>query len=150
MKFLLLFSILLSYTNIYYTSTSLDLKTIKQEENQSLFFKNLKEGDQLSITYQSYGCFNQHSETLEFKYLDKTLTATLLSNDIKKSTIIKPTEIDYLIEFETQLININNTKRGCTTVNSFTFKLNNDKSIVRKDDTCNWNGYKVLKEKFFK
>lgn len=74
----------------------------------------------------------------------------LKTHDNKKTAEIKLSEIKYLIDFEYQLIKINAASTGCTTVNSFTFKLNNEKSINRKDDTCSWNGYKELKEKYFK
>lgn len=145
MKLLLFLSVLsISITN------RLNSKTTTIKENQYSFFENLKEGDYLIINYQSSGCFHQHSETLEFEYKNGKLIGHLKTDDNKKTAEIKLSEIKYLIDFEYQLIKINAASTGCTTVNSFTFKLNNEKSINRKDDTCSWNGYKELKEKYFK
>ncbi len=108
-----------------------------QENLAKSLIGNLKENENIKLSYKSQGCFHQEKDCViiykKNNYFEIERNGLL--------TKLNDNEVDNLIKMECELNNIK--EGGCTTADIYTFyKSNLKKEFI--DDTCKWNGWENL------
>ena len=103
-----------------------------------LLLDELKNGENLSINYESKGCFGAYS-------IDE-ITISKSKNKINAEYkgikyVLTNTQIQLLKEFEIELRS--NHRDGCTTLDSYTI-FNEREAYTMTDGSCQWRGFSNL------
>ncbi len=121
-----------------------------QENNEMTFIESLKPNDTLSFEIILNSSTQYKNEKIIFFHENEILKAELyIENKLMKKIIINSAFREYIMVFEKKLKQINKVNGGCTGSELFIVILNNEKGYSSHDNTCEWNGYHKLKEKFF-
>ena len=119
---------------------------------QTVFSKNLKKGDELSLSYVTTGCFHYASEKMVFKSTDEGVFGYYYKGkEAVKFVELTAAQLKVLINFEEKLRRLEMKLGGCTTNDSYSFTLNNDTVNTFRfvEDTCSWDsGFSELKAFF--
>lgn len=108
---------------------------------ETIFAKELKLNDKLSITYSSTGCFHSERKQLVFQKTPNGFSGSLFAdNQLQKKITLAEDAIQELINFEEKLRLKGSSLGGCTTSTTYTVMLNENKEQAFRfiDSSCSW------------
>jgi len=127
----------------------------------------LKDHEQLSIVYNTIGCFHHARYKLVVTRIDKNWEAEIYESQddllgysghfyymfddgylFLKRKVLTPGDLKTFRQFETELRKIDQSFSFCTTMDHYEVKSNYYNARVR-DGNCNWNGFWSLKKSWF-
>ncbi len=127
-----------------YRDLEMNLCIDKLQENtkKKMFFESMQTGDTISINFRFTGCYAKGSESITIIKREKYYS--LIHN--RKKRKLKPSEINYLLDYENELKHLKETNIIST--------LNAENEIIYKSEkyyylepSIYWLGYNSLKRK---
>ena len=127
-------------------------------QSKNISIDSLEIGQKYYINVESKGCFHHSELQLTFSKKPEGYFETFemkgFIEDKKVKTKFKRTQLtksklDSLRKFERELIIVSSQRRDCTTVDTYSLSISNDKNVHTVDD-CDWPGIGKLIGVLFK
>ncbi len=134
-------TIFINQSKVYNVLIYPDYCDYKKNLNKS-FIGKLKSGESMNIKFESRGCFNTDKDSIAIKKINEKYFLKIDRKDIE----LKNEDIDFLRKMEAELYELPNDI-GCTTVDTYTLIYKNQ-TIKFSDDTCTWNAWSNMYQKF--
>lgn len=128
-------------SKIYNISIYPDYCNYKKNLKKS-FISKLINGESMSIKFESRGCFNHGKDSITIKKSNGKYFLTINRKNIE----LKKEDLSFLMKMEAELYELPKDI-GCTTVDTYTLVFKNQETKFI-DDTCTWNAWSNMYEKF--
>ena len=134
-------TLIVDQSKIYNISIYPDYSNYKKNLSKSIIGK-LKNGESMTIKFKSRGCFNSGKDSIAIKKSNEKYFLTI----DRKYIELKNEDVYFLKKMEAELYELPKDI-GCTTVDTYTLVFK-DLEIKFTDDTCTWNAWSNMYQKF--